>query len=176
MPHDLFVAKFEAYGINKTGLNLINNYLFKFKQRTKINSSFSDWYYIVPQEPILGPLLFKLFINDLILFIERTNICNIEDDNTIYNCRNDLKTILEDLRYVMITLLRWIKENSMRANPKIKLNLNKTPRQRIILNISQIKVEESQKVVLLGLTIDNRLTFVDMFMLICYVVQLIISS
>ena len=76
----------------------------------------------------------------------------------------------------MITLLRWIKENSMRANPKIKLNLNKTPRQRIILNISQIKVEESQKVVLIGLTIDNRLTFVDMFMLICYVVQLIISS
>ena len=76
----------------------------------------------------------------------------------------------------MITLLRWIKENSMRANPKIKLNLNKTPRQHIILNISQIKVEESQKVVLMGLTIDNWLTFVDMFMLICYVVQLIISS
>ena len=176
MPHDLFVAKFETYSINKTGLNLINNYLFKLKQRTKINSSFSDWYYIVPQGSILGPLLFNLFINDFILFIERTNICNTEDDNAIYYCRNDLKTILEDLRYGMITLLRWIKENSMKANPKIKLNLNKTPRQRIILNISQIKVEESQKVVLLGLTIDNRLTFVDMFMLICYVVQLIISS
>ena len=39
--------------------------------------------------------------------------------------------------------------------------LGKTPRQVLMLNINQIKVEESQKVVLLGLTIDNRLTFKD---------------
>ena len=51
--------------------------------------------------------------------------------------------------------------------------LVKTPRQTTMLNINQIKVEESQKVVLLGLTIDNRLTFKDI--LICYVVLLIIN-
>ena len=57
----------------------------------------------------------------------------------------------------------------MKANLKIKIQfmiLVKTPRQSIILNINQIKVRESQKVVLLGLTIDNRLTsndYVDMF-------------
>ena len=27
LPHDLLVAKFEAYDIDKTGLNLIHNYL-----------------------------------------------------------------------------------------------------------------------------------------------------
>ena len=27
LPHDLLVAKFEAYGIDKTGLNLIHKYL-----------------------------------------------------------------------------------------------------------------------------------------------------
>ena len=31
LPHDLLVAKFEAYGINKTGLNLIHNYLSNCK-------------------------------------------------------------------------------------------------------------------------------------------------
>ena len=31
-----FCAKFEAYGINKTGLNLIYNYLSNRKQGTKI--------------------------------------------------------------------------------------------------------------------------------------------
>ena len=55
----------------------------------------------IPQGSILGPLLFNLFINDLFLFIERTNICNFADDNTIYSCQNGLKTILEDLRYDM---------------------------------------------------------------------------
>ena len=95
LPHDLLVAKFEAYGMYKTGLNLIHNYLSNRKQRTKINSSYSDWYDIVrgvPQGSILGPLLFNLFINDLFLFIERTNICNFADDNTIYSCQNDLKS------------------------------------------------------------------------------------
>ena len=145
LPHDLLVAKFEAYGIDTTGLNLIQNYLSNRKQRTKINSSYSDWYDIVrgvPQGSILGPLLFNLFINDLFLFIERTNICNFADDNTVYSCQNDLKTILEDLRYDMVTLLRWFKENSMKVNPK-KFKfviLGKTPRQPIILDINQIKV------------------------------------
>ena len=82
-------------------------------------------------------------------------------DNTIYSCQNDLKTILKDLRYDMVNLLRWFKENSMKANPKKFqiMILGKTSRQPITLNINQIKVNKSQKVVLLGLTIDNQLTF-----------------
>ena len=77
LPHDLLVAKFEPYGIDKTGLNLIDNYLPNRKQRTKINSSYSNWHDIVrgvPQGSMLGLLLFNLFINDLFLFIERTII------------------------------------------------------------------------------------------------------
>ena len=39
--------------------------------------------------------------------------------------------------------------------------IGKMPRQLIILNTIQIKVKESQKLVLLGVTTDNRLTFKD---------------
>ena len=69
----------------------------------------------------------------------------------------------------MVTLLRWFKENSMKVNPKKFqfMTLGKTPIQPIMLNINKIKVEESQKVVLLGLTIDNRLTFKDHVDMLC---------
>ena len=39
LSHDLVVAKFEAYGTVKNGLNLIHNYLKNRKQRTKTSSS-----------------------------------------------------------------------------------------------------------------------------------------
>ena len=164
LPHDLLVAKFGAYGIDKNGLNLIHSYLTNCKQTTKISYSYSESYDIVrgvPQGSILGPLFFNLFINDLFLFIERTNICNFADDNTIYSCNINLQTILKDLNYGMQNILKWFKVSSMKPNPKKFqfMILGKSTRQSIILNINNVKIRESSSVVLLRLTIDNRLTF-----------------
>ena len=51
LPHDLLIVKFEAYGIGKSGLNLLLNYLSNRKQHTKVNSSYSDWYDIISGVP-----------------------------------------------------------------------------------------------------------------------------
>ena len=68
IPHDLLIAKLEAYGFDKTCLHLLRDYLRNRKQRTKIDSSFKDWWDIIcgiPQGSILDPLLFNVFINDI---------------------------------------------------------------------------------------------------------------
>ena len=42
LPHDLLIAKFEAYDIGKSGFNLLLSYLPNRKWQTKVNSSYSD--------------------------------------------------------------------------------------------------------------------------------------
>ena len=88
IPHDLLIAKLEAYGLDKTCLHLLRDYLSNRKQRTRIGSSFSDWWDIIcgPQGSILGPLLFKIFIKNMLFFVSKSGISNFADDNTLSSC------------------------------------------------------------------------------------------
>ena len=69
----------------------------------------------------------------------------------------------------MINVLKWFKVNSIKANPKKFqfMILGKGTRHTIVLNINNIKIKESQNVELLGLTIDNQLTFKDHINMLC---------
>ena len=164
LPHDLIIAKFEAYGLSKSSLSLLLDYLTSRKQRVKIGSSYSIWNEIkrgVPQGSILGSLLFKAFINDIFIFIEKTEICNFADDNTIYDCGEDLSNILENLKHDLKILLKWFKINSFQANPgKFQIMIfGKKKRNSVKSIINTTEIEQSRKVVLLGITIDNLLIF-----------------
>ena len=70
----------------------MKSYLTRRRQRVRVNSNF--WERIisgVPQGSILGLLLFKIFLNDLFLFAENSDLSNYADDNTLYNCGNNLE-------------------------------------------------------------------------------------
>ena len=83
---DLLLAKLKAYGFSKDTLTLICSYLKNRKQKVAINNSASTTHTVisgVPQGSIDDPLLFNLFINDLVLFIEYRALENYADDNNL---------------------------------------------------------------------------------------------
>ena len=162
--HDLLIGKLEAYGLDKTSLNILFDYLNNRKQRTKIGCSFSCWYDIItgiPQGSILGPLLFNIFINDLFLLQIKSEICNFADDNTLYSCDKELGTVISNLKYDMTNILNWFRYYSMKANPdKIQfMILGPIDDKYFIFKINAIEIRNSTEVELLGLTIDHKLKY-----------------
>ena len=97
----LLIAKLHAYGCNKKSLTFLYSYLKRRKQSVKINDT-ESFFQIrltgVPQESILGPILFNLLINDLFFFIKEVELANFADDNTIYVSSKDLAESLQILR------------------------------------------------------------------------------
>ena len=130
LPHDLLIAKLHAYRIKEESLNLLFSYFKNRKQRVRLNNTYSEWIDIlfgVPQGSILGPLLFNIFLCDLFLFLHDIPVANYADDNTPYCTGLKISDVLIKLENAAQTLLQWLKDNRMKANPdKYHLLINNT--------------------------------------------------
>ena len=97
------------------------SYLKNRKQRVQINNNFSATKSVtagVPQGSIDGPLLFNLFINDLVLFLTETMLSNYADDNNLFTIGRDLNKVKDTLAKDFGIVTNWFYENFLVLNSK----------------------------------------------------------
>ena len=165
--HKLLIAKLSEYGVSSSALNVIFlSYLKHRTQRTKINDCFStrsNIEYGVPQESILGPLLFNINMIDLFYECEENDIANYADDTTQYSCGTDIPTVISELQH---KVFNWFGNNHMKANPG-KCHLLISTKRPEVVSIDGIQITSSTAETLLGITIDSELNFENHLSAIC---------
>ena len=56
-------------------------------------------------------------MSDIFMLIATSEVCNLADDITIYDCGEDLSNILENLKHGMKISLTWFRINSLQTTP-----------------------------------------------------------
>ena len=164
LPHDLLIAKLEAYGVGFKSLSLLSDYLSNRYHRVKIDSCKSGWMKLlsgVPQGSILGPILFNIFLNDMFLFISEAEIYNFADDNSLVANDASLLVVIKILIRETTRIIEWYKINSMAANPaKFQVMfLGRKEFNTIEFKVEDIVLKSTNSVKLLGVIIDCKLNF-----------------
>ena len=95
------------------------------------------------------------------MIIEQSDICNFADDSNLCSCGKRLTEIKENLVSDTNSILNWVRLNSLKARPELLqfMILGYKSHHKHELKINSIKAEASDDLLLLGITIDKKLTF-----------------
>ena len=107
--HKGLIYKLKKAGINGLLLDWLSDYLTNKKQRVFIPGGRSDWQFIrtgVPQGSILGPLLFLLYINDIVADIQSC-VRLFSDDTILYIIVDNPTSAAEMINTDLETIHRW---------------------------------------------------------------------
>jgi len=161
----LLLIKIQNIGVEGRELKWFENYLTNRHQRTIVNSNISEEISVnngLPQGSVLAPILFLVYINDIVKALEYCDIKLFADDALLFVSAPDPVVALEKIQIDLNNLYHWLCEN------KMKINIDKTKfmvlnRQNVEyslqLKIKDDSIEEVKEIKYLGVVIDTKLKF-----------------
>ena len=165
--HHILLKKLYFYGIRGVAQNWFRDYLSNRQQYVSINGVNSSYQPVtcgVPQGSILGPLLFILYINDIVHCSKLLYFTLFADDTNLLAADRDLENLIQILNTELDKLSQWFKAN------KLSLNIKKTNfmvfgkrktvnRRKIQLKIDGVEIDQATQTKFLGVYIDNKLNW-----------------
>ena len=112
IPHNLLIAKLHACGFSQKTVTSIYSYFKRRKQKVKVNNFLNDFLTFlsgIPQEFILGPILFNIFLNDLLSTMNLSDLFKFADGNTILTTADNIDYLLLTLKHESELAVKWFK-------------------------------------------------------------------
>ena len=165
--HSILIQKLHYYGIRGIALEWFRSYLSDRKQFVYFNNTKSNPRDVtcgVPQGSILGPILFLIYINDIV------NVSNLlfpilfADDSNVFHAGKNPNEMINVMNTELDKLSTWLKAN------KLSLNVKKThfmffcpPQKKAefsnCLSIQGETIHQVKETKFLGVMVDNKLSW-----------------
>ena len=176
--HNKLLHKLQNYGMRGKCLEILKSYLSSRKQTTKFHNVQSETdpiLYGVPQGSVLGPLLFLLYINDIIHSTTEGEFVIFADDTNIFVVANTAREAYKTANFVLRSISLYMNANQLHINLSkcahmyFRPNLNKQERlscarsttydRELTLSLNGEKIKKVDKIKFLGVIIDEKLAW-----------------
>ena len=168
--HDILLDKLTYYGITNPARKLIESYLSNRTQFVQIGNQASTMKPVltgVPQGSIIGPLLFNIFINDIVKASQKFAFILYADDTTLNSTLdafgNDPEEIQNSIVKELKNIFKWLDVNKLCLNvTKSKFMIFQMPQKKVpqlSFNIDGLQIDQVYEFNFLGLIIDANLNW-----------------
>ena len=171
--HDILLAKLEHYGIRGIVLQLFKSFLSGRSQSVRVGNTTSDPLPVscgVPQGSTLGPLLFLLYINDIVNLPSGSDSCSIRfilfaDDTSIFVSGRSAPEVQWIIDKLMSLLKQYFDANFLHVNTsKTKFMHFSSPQSpyfpsQFIFCYDGTMIEQVKQFKFLGIEISDSLTW-----------------